>query len=205
MITNGLILLLPIIYILNFSQRFPTNGTYIPLATNENYISQPIINNQVQTETYKNNEVTPAPETTAENFDSTQLDKSEIDQVPIETETAKEIYSEFSNAIINEDQDKLSSLLDDNLEFWHSKVSLSKQDVFDDINSYFKKWRALDVQILSFESDGENQFRYEILYQIEKRNDLSENFKYNISGVIKLNNENKIIGVKDLTTKKNSD
>jgi hypothetical protein len=191
-------------YVFNYSDTFIIKGS----NTNTQTIDETNTANNIEYQKQKSETFEPASMDEGKSekeVDNAQQPETVVNDFPIELEEAKSIYSEFSEAIVNEDLGKLNLLMDENLDFWHSLTNITKQEVFEDMTNYQKKWHALSVEINNFISKGDNLFEYEILYQIERRNNATDIKKYEITGVIKLNNDKKIIGVKDIDTRKIND
>jgi hypothetical protein len=190
-------------YVFKYSDTFPINGSEKNNQNVETINSNPVSETQPETiETNQNTSLNSGNSDLVTDTTNLQPSDNDVNIMPIELEDAKSIYAEFSDAIVNEDQERLSLLLKDNLEFWHSKSNIGKHEVFEDMSNYRKKWHVLSVDINNFISKGDNFFEYEILYQIERRNDPTDIKKYEITGEIKLDNDKKITGVKDIDTRK---
>ena len=119
-------------------------------------------------------------------------------------DNARTVYNEFSNATIEEDYDKISEVLGENLNVWQSKINISKNDVLDDLRShYFNRWDVINIDVISLtQGDINNKFNYSIDYKIQSKKDPNKELEYIINGYFILDDNSKIVELKDLSTEK---
>jgi hypothetical protein len=136
-----------------------------------------------------------------DNYDNVN-DYSNTDENNFSLENAKSVYLDFANAFIEENYNNITSHLAYNLNVWHTKVNISRDDILEELRRYyFNKWRVIGFEIISMtpgEYDG--KFFYTINYKIQAKSNPDKIIEYLIDGYFTLNAEYKIIEIKDLST-----
>jgi hypothetical protein len=131
------------------------------------------------------------------NSEQTDLIASEIT-----TSDARTLYNRFSNAIINENLNKLFDCLAPTLTVWYAKANIQREQAIADWESeYASKWSVVSDEINDLSAgDRTGEFIYFKNYIIRSKTKPDDERTYEISGYFVVDFNGQIIEMKDLET-----
>jgi serine/threonine protein kinase len=120
----------------------------------------------------------------------------------ITVDQARDIYSKFSNAILNEDPDNLRNFLSPNITSWLGSNNINREWVIQNWqNHYLSKWEILKDEIQELRAgDVNGLFNFKKDYSIRSRENPDDVRNYKITGWFILNSDGLFENMNDFST-----
>jgi len=134
--------------------------------------------------------------------DYSNSEKTDLIASEITTSDARTLYNRFSNAIINENLNKLFDCLAPTLTVWYAKANIQREQAIADWESeYASKWSVVSDEINDLSAgDRTGEFIYFKNYIIRSKTKPDDERTYEISGYFVVDFNGQIIEMKDLET-----